>query len=212
MIYRWSSVRQIKYEEEMDKSFATDIVESVGGSPLSSCIQCGTCSGTCPLSIYMDYTPRRIIAMSRAGMKKEVLNSFTIWLCASCYECTVECPKQIKITDIMYNLKQRAIRDHVYPKRFPIPVLAREFFSEVLQHGRSNEGPLLVKLYLKTNPFAMIKQAILGLRLFLTGRLGLIPEWIKVRPGQKGDLRTILKTIEKNRKAELAAVKTKGAV
>ncbi|HEY3416516.1 MAG TPA: 4Fe-4S dicluster domain-containing protein [Armatimonadota bacterium] len=209
MIYRWSSDPQIKYEEEMDQRFAAEIVEAVPGTPLSSCIQCGTCSGTCPLSIYMDFTPRRIIAMSRAGMKKEVLNSFTIWLCASCYECTVECPKQIKITDIMYNLKQRAIRDKVYPKRFPIAVLAREFFNEVLQHGRNNEGPLLIKLYLKTNPFAMIKQSILALRLFLTGRLGLIPDGIKAKRGEKGDLQTILNTIEKNRQT---AVRTKGAV
>ena len=75
--------RTIKYEAELDHQFAVDIAGKPGGEQLYSCIQCGTCSATCPLSIYMDYTPRRIVAMTRAGFKEEVLNSFTIWLCSS---------------------------------------------------------------------------------------------------------------------------------
>ena len=47
----------------------------------------------------------------------------------------MECPREIRITDIMYALKQRAIQEGIYPKRFPIPVLAREF-SEMVQKQR----------------------------------------------------------------------------
>ena len=46
--------------------------------------------------------PRQIIAMIRAGLRAEVLSSYTTWLCASCYACTVARPRQIRITDIMY--------------------------------------------------------------------------------------------------------------
>ena len=148
----WQVRRRIKYEAELDPGFAREIAATPGGEKLFSCIQCGTCSGTCPVSIYMDQTPRKIVAMTREGFKDEVLHSFTIWLCASCYACTVECPKQIKITDLMYALKQKAIKERVYPKRFPIPVLAREFFSVVLRRGRNTESWLLVRLFLKTNP------------------------------------------------------------
>ena len=88
--------------------------------------------------------------MIREGFRDEVLNSLTIWLCASCYSCTVQCPRQIQITDVMYALKREAIAPGVYPKRFPIPVLAREFFSGVRADGRNTEGPLLVRFFLKT--------------------------------------------------------------
>ena len=81
--------RNIKYESELDPTFGDRIARSAYGEKLFSCIQCGTCSGTCPVSHYMDYTPRQIIAMIREGFREEVLNSVTIWLCASCYSCTV---------------------------------------------------------------------------------------------------------------------------
>ena len=188
----WQIQQKIKYESDLDSEFSSQIQAIPGGEHLSACIQCGTCSATCPLSIYMDYTPRRIIAMTRAGFKEEVLKSFTIWLCASCYSCSVECPKQIKITDVMYALKRNAIEEKIYPRRFPVPVLAREFFSMIRSTGRSTESILLLRLYLKTNILRMLKQVPIGLRLWSRGRLGLGIEKIK----NKKQLQTLLNAIE----------------
>ena len=178
-ISEWEGWKKIKYEGELAHGFADEIVALPGGEKLKHCIQCGTCSGMCPLSSYMDYTPRRIIAMVRAGFKGEVLGSLTNWLCASCYSCTVECPKDIKITDIMYALKQKAIEEGVYPKRFKIPALAREFFNLVKETGRNSEPFLLMRLYLHTNPFAALKQAGLGMKYITTGRFRLEKDKIK---------------------------------
>jgi heterodisulfide reductase subunit C len=148
----------------------------------------------------MDYTPRKIIQMVREGFKDDVLKSSTIWLCASCYSCTVECPKGIKITDVMYALKREAIETGHYPKRFPTPVLAGSFFDQVLNNGRNSEGPLLLKMYLKTNPFIMFKNMILGFKLWKTGRLSLKTERIK----DKKNLARLLSSVEKSRE-EVAA-------
>src|SRR5512136_1554615 len=108
--------RTIKYEADRVKGFGRDVMRMPGCEQLETCIQCGTCSGVCPLSIYMDYTPRQVIELVRTDFKNEVLQIQTIWLCSSCYACTTECPRQIRITDIMYELKQRAIREGVFPK------------------------------------------------------------------------------------------------
>jgi quinone-modifying oxidoreductase subunit QmoC len=118
-----------KHQEDLDLEFGRQIDSQLGGEDLYRCIQCGTCSGICPLSVFMDHTPRQIMAMTRAGFRDDVLSSNTPWLCASCYACTVECPKEIKITDVMYAIKREAIRRKVYPKRFPVPVLAKEFYN-----------------------------------------------------------------------------------
>jgi quinone-modifying oxidoreductase, subunit QmoC len=136
-----------------------------------SCIQCGTCSATCPMSIYMDYTPRKIIAMTRAGFKHDVLRCFTIWLCTSCYSCTVDCPRQIKITDLMYTLKRMAIDGEVYPPRFTVPVLAHQFYHLIASRGRSHEGRLMLNVMMRTNPFQLFKFAGVGMRLLRRGRL-----------------------------------------
>ncbi len=181
--------RRITYQSELDPGFGEHIAKLAYGEKLFSCIQCGTCSGTCPVSHYMDFTPRRIIAMVREGFRRDVLNSVTIWLCASCYSCTAECPREIKITDVMYALKQEAIAAGVYPKRFPVPVLAREFFHGVERNGRNSEGPLMVKVFLKTNPLGMLKNASMALRLWTKGRLSLFEE--KMR--QPGAVSTLLR-------------------
>jgi len=177
--------RTIKYEGDRVRGFGKEIMSVPGCELLQSCIQCGTCSGTCPLSIYMDFPPRQVMALVRADFKNEVLRSRTVWLCASCYACTVECPRQIRITDIMYALKQRAIQEGVYPKRFPIPVLAKEFFEMVRRHGRISEMLLVARLFLKTNWFAAMGSWRLGLGLITTGRFSVRQEHIR-RPAELG--------------------------
>jgi len=163
----------VKLEADLDKDFGETIAREAHGEKLFGCIQCGNCSAACPLSVWMDYTPRKVIAMVRAGFKQEVLSNRTVWLCASCYQCTVECPKGIKITDVMYALKREAIEKKVYPKNFPVPILARTFFNEVKRTGRINEIFLLTNYYLRYNIFKMLGYASLGMKLFMKRRLSL---------------------------------------
>ena len=191
--------RQIKFESELSKGFKDVIARLTHGEQIYSCIQCGTCSAICPVSHFMDYTPRKIIQMIREGFRDDVLKSSTVWLCASCYACTVECPKGIKITDVMYALKREAISGGYYPKRFPTPVLAESFFTQVLKNGRNSEGPLLLKMYLKTNPFMLLKNMKLGFKLWKNGRLSLKTERIK----DKKSLSELVKNVESRKEAVL---------
>jgi quinone-modifying oxidoreductase subunit QmoC len=173
--------RTIRYESDRVRGFGREVMSVPGCEELEHCIQCGTCSGVCPLSIYMDHSPRQVMALTRSDFKKEVLSSHTIWLCASCYACTVECPKEIGITDIMYELKQRAIHEGHYPKRFPIPVLAREFSEMVKKNGRISEMVLVIKLFLKTSWKAALGNWRMALDLQRTGRFSLKSEKIRQR-------------------------------
>ena len=182
----------VKYETDVDKNFLPWITSTPGGEKIKDCIQCGTCSGSCPLSRYMDHSPRKLINMARAGFKDEVLQSVTIWLCASCYSCTSNCPRDIKVTDLMYTFRQRAIQENRYPKRFPTSVLSKEFFRMIERNGRSTETYLLINLILKTNPTKFLGLAPLGLQLLKTGRIGLKKESIK----SKKQLKSILAAME----------------
>jgi heterodisulfide reductase subunit C len=186
--------RTIKYDADRVVGFGKEIMSVVGCEQLPSCIQCGTCSGACPLSIYMDFSPRQVMALVRADFKNEVLRSHTIWLCASCYGCTVECPRQIRITDIMYALKQRAIKEQVYPRHMPIPILAKAFAQMVLSKGRITETLLVMQLFLRANWRAVLSSWRLGLGLIRTGRFVIKPERIR----RQGELNAMLATINGN--------------
>ena len=186
------SATHCRYIEDVNPAFPLEIMKRPGGEDLQKCIQCGTCSAGCPLAVYMDYTPRRVIALTRAGLESDVLQSVTPWLCASCYECQVRCPRGLKVTDIMYALKRRAVEKKLYPKKFPIPVLANQFFKMVATHGRNSETWLVVQLYLRTRPLALLGMAPQGLKLIKRGRMAVKHERIK----QTAQLKTILDAVE----------------
>ncbi len=184
--------RKVKYEEELDKTFLEEIKEMSGAEDLDRCIQCGTCSSSCPMSVYMDYPPRKIIGLVKNGFKDEALRSFTIWLCSSCYTCQVRCPAKIEITEVMYALKRKAIEEKVYPQGLAIPVLDKEMSQLIRNYGRNSELWLILRLYLKSrNPMGLLRMTPLGLKLLKTGRMSFKREAIKDRKQLKALLKAI---------------------
>jgi heterodisulfide reductase subunit C len=109
-----------------------------GEANLEMCIQCGTCGGSCPSASAMDHTPRAIFAMLRAGMRDDVMKSNTPWMCVSCYYCTVRCPQEIHITDVMYTLKNMSLEAKLMHNT-TAQDFSKTFISLVETYGRSFE-------------------------------------------------------------------------
>ncbi len=183
--------RKVRYENELDCNFLHDIQELADCNSIINCIQCGTCSSSCPMSVYMDITPRRIMAMVKDGFKDDVLNSFTIWLCSSCYYCTVRCPQDIKITDVMYALKRVAISENRAPRALPIPRLAKTFADIVQKYGRNSESKVIMNLWLFKNPFKLLSYIPVGLKLFKKKRMEFKTQSIR----SKNQVRKIYKSL-----------------
>jgi quinone-modifying oxidoreductase, subunit QmoC len=158
------------YEKAMDLKFLAEVYRIPGGEKIRNCIQCGTCSGSCPVSWAMEETPRQIFAMIRAGMRDKILDSITIWTCASCYQCMHRCPQEIKITDIMYMLKRMAIRENRQRSK-NAAALSTAFFNIVNKKGRNHETLLMANVVLGTNPMSGLSLAPVGLGLFTHHRL-----------------------------------------
>jgi heterodisulfide reductase subunit C len=97
---------------KMDPSFSRDIMAEPGGEYLRRCFACGTCTASCPVREVTDrYDPRRIIHMALLGMREAVLSSDFVWLCSTCYACQERCPQDVRITELMYAIKNVAVRD-----------------------------------------------------------------------------------------------------
>lgn len=77
---------------------------------LKRCIQCGDCSGVCPVGHLMDFPPSKIIAAIRAGIYDRVTATNTVWMCIACSACTSVCPAQIPVTkNVMTRAKENLV-------------------------------------------------------------------------------------------------------
>ena len=168
-----------KREAELRDAFWEQVKSIPGGEKILNCIQCGTCTGTCPVSYMMDITPREVVALFRAGHLEDILHSRTIWICASCYSCRVRCPSGILVTDLMYALKRLAMDMKIYPPKFPTYALSKAFISNIYKYGRNFEIGLAIRYFLKANPKKLIASAGFGLAMIRKGRISVRPQSIK---------------------------------
>lgn len=97
---------------KLDPNFKYEIAGKPGAENIKKCFSCGTCTSGCPVfQVEFGYNPRKIIRMVLLGMRKEVLSSKMIWLCARCYACTANCPQDVSFADIMTVLRDMAIEE-----------------------------------------------------------------------------------------------------
>jgi len=173
------------HRKSASNPFLEEVVATApGGDALRTCLQCGTCGGSCPSGPDMDHTPRMLFAMINGGMREQVLRSNTPWYCVSCYYCTVRCPKEIPITEIMYALKRLAVRDGVYDDT-TAPDFSKTFIHWVEEYGRSFELGLMGVHMIRHNPFGAFKIMDMGVGMVTKGRMGFAPTRIKALDGLK---------------------------
>lgn len=149
--------------------------QTAHGEDILRCIQCGTCSASCPYAAQMVHGPREIFALIRDGMMIDVLNSETPWFCSSCYQCMDRCPMEIPVTDIMYSLKQVALKLDTVPRENKMADLYLAFAANVKAFGKVTD-PLVMAVYSLKHPEDAIKNLPLALRLALRNRLEFLPQ------------------------------------
>ncbi len=89
-----------------------DDVRRHGGFEASACMNCGVCSGVCPLEV--DLLPRRLFRHVLLGMEEQLLaETETIYSCLLCGLCEESCPAGVHITENV-----RALRAYLDGKVF----------------------------------------------------------------------------------------------
>jgi len=157
-------------------SFLSEVEQNVEeGEWVKMCMQCGVCAGSCPLGDAWEHTPQKIFMMIRAGKRDEVLASDSMWMCTSCYNCIVRCPRELPITHIMHGLAHYAKRLGIVPKGQPTAKFAQLFWDNLMKKGRVNELKLGMALYFMNGFGEGIKVAMknqkLGMNMIKTKRM-----------------------------------------
>jgi len=157
-------------------NFLKEVEERVEeGNMVKMCMQCGVCAGSCPFGPHWEHSPQKIFMMIRAGKRDEVLQSDSMWMCTSCYNCIARCPRKLPITHIMHGLANYAHRLGIAPKGQPTREFAKMFWNNLIKRGRTNELMLTLNLYFANGIGPGIQTALnmqkIGLGMVMGGRL-----------------------------------------
>jgi heterodisulfide reductase subunit C len=143
---------------------------SPAGHKLRTCIQCGTCTASCPAAEAMDISPRQMWRMVQLGLEDEVMHSKTMWLCSICYQCHVRCPRGIPLTETIAKLKQLAIQKRI--QEWPESTKFYKIFSDVMRrYGHMREMEFMALYFFSTNPFAMLDLTGMALAMLMRGKI-----------------------------------------
>jgi heterodisulfide reductase subunit C len=154
---------------QLDRTFAKQVAPN-WWEKILSCIQCGTCSASCPAAHAMDISPRQMWRMVQLGMTEEVLRSKSIWLCSLCYTCHVRCPRGIPLTETIVRLKELAMERGIVSS--PQSEAFYRAFAEVMRrYGRLREVEFMARYFLASNPLAALGFARLGLTMLARGKI-----------------------------------------
>ncbi|MDD4732374.1 MAG: 4Fe-4S dicluster domain-containing protein [Desulfovibrio sp.] len=157
---------------------------------MAACMQCGTCSASCPNAEFMDVSPRRLWRLAQLDRMDDVLASRTFWMCSSCYSCMLRCPRGLPTTRAMQALKRLAAQQGAAGARRG-QAFCRAFTENVERYGRVQEGALMnTYLRRRANPALALSYVPLGWKLLRRGKLHLLPG-----SGHKGRLAPLVNKV-----------------
>jgi len=125
---------------EIDSGLSRDVAR-FGARDMELCMQCATCSASCPLSKGANTFPRKIYRYLQLGLKDKLLASPEPWLCYYCGECNKDCPRGAEPAETMMAVRRWLTTQYDWTG------LARRFYlSEAWEIGALGAVALMVVL------------------------------------------------------------------
>ncbi|MCD4741382.1 MAG: 4Fe-4S dicluster domain-containing protein [Desulfobacteraceae bacterium] len=82
------------------------------------CFSCENCTNICPVVMNyekpeeaLDMLPHQIMRSLGLGLTDLVLGANMLWDCVTCYQCQENCPQNVKVTDIFFELKNQISKE-----------------------------------------------------------------------------------------------------
>jgi len=94
-----------------------DGIKEAGGEANKYCYQCGKCETVCPWNQVRRFFIRRLMHQAQFGLVP--FESEDLWLCTTCRKCVEQCPRGVKIIDVMRSMRRILVPDGVVPASLP---------------------------------------------------------------------------------------------
>ena len=149
-----------------ERDFLDQVMER-SGQNLMECLQCGKCSGSCPITSHTVGGPRRLISRILSGMQTQALKDPTWWYCVSCGTCATRCPVEINMYAVSTTLCEMAEEQSIEASEPDIHLFEELFLKSVEKSGRVREINTVAAFNLRRRrPFA---DAAIGARMMQKG-------------------------------------------
>ncbi len=79
---------------------------------VTACMQCGKCTGSCPEA---GKTPFNIRMIIRKKQFQRAVEEGLPWYCTSCSTCTIRCPRDVKPSEVIIDIRSVLIEDGRIP-------------------------------------------------------------------------------------------------
>jgi len=120
------------FEQLMDKTTPISLSDKKrdvssqlpGADTFVHCFGCQTCTTVCP--VVMNYEnpqevvgllPHQIMNCLGLGLTEMATGPQMLWDCLTCYQCQEHCPQNVKVTDVLYGLKNLSIKNACMPQK-----------------------------------------------------------------------------------------------
>jgi len=115
------------FEQVMDKTTPISLSKRDGGdiasqlpgvSTFSYCFGCQNCTTVCPVVMHFEnpqealgLLPHQIMNCLALGLTEMAAGPRMLWDCVTCFQCQEHCPQNVKVTDVLYQLKNLAVKN-----------------------------------------------------------------------------------------------------
>lgn len=141
------------------------------------CLQCRSCSSSCPFYSAMDLGPHRVIRLLQLGQFQQAIESTTIWVCVGCDTCASNCPMAIEIPSVIDVLRQYALNARVTIPMPEILNLHNEILGSVKRYGRTHKAEIMLRYKVKKR--AWLEDMDVGIRMLSKRKLHLLPSKVQ---------------------------------
>lgn len=101
----------------VDKKFVGALTGSAQAVTFAVCFGCQNCTNVCPVVAHYEnpkevvgLLPHEIMHALALKQKELALGSNMLWDCVTCYMCQEHCPQGVCVTDVLYELKNLALK------------------------------------------------------------------------------------------------------
>ena len=102
----------------VNRAFKDKAALSLQARTFVYCYSCENCTTVCPVvenyanpEETLGLLPHQIMRSLGLGLRDFALGSNMLWDCVTCYQCQEHCPQGVKVTDILYELKNLAAKE-----------------------------------------------------------------------------------------------------